>query len=459
MAILTGVTLRSMPGWLDSARSAAARRRADLVYAVNRFRGGSPFARNVTTTFLVQVLSLLFGIATTAIIARLLGPGGKGQVALALLVPGMLSLFLGAGIGAANVYYAGSQRLPVKVLAANSIGFALLATLVGGVGVAVLAAVGLLPRLLPGVPVWLVLLAMLEFPLRVILGYLSAILQGLQRIVTVNLVNLSDYVWTMILTLVLVLGLRLGIAGAVLASAGAVLVNVAIVCVLIRREGGSLLPRLDRSVLRSTLSYGLRGYVGNVFQFFNYRLDMLLVNAFIDPASVGIYTTSVRLAELLWNLPNAVGFVIFPKAAATKADAMNRFTPRVFRLTLVLTALGALGLVVIGKPLIVLIYSSAFVSAYGPMLALLPGVVLLGGAKVLTNEIAGRGYPHYNSISTGVSLVLTVVLDLLLIPRYGVLGASLASTISYSAIFVLAIGFYRRVSRKARQVAAPGERP
>lgn len=89
-----------------------------------------------------------------------------------------------------------------------------------------------------------------------------------------------------------------------------------------------------------------------------------------------------------------------------------------------------------------------------PMLALLPGVVLLGGAKVLTNEITGRGYPHYNSINAGLALVLTVVLDLVLIPRYGVLGAALASSIAYSAISFTAIGFYLKASRRAREAFA-----
>jgi Na+-driven multidrug efflux pump len=67
---------------------------------------------------------------------------------------------------------------------------------------------------------------------------------------------------------------------------------------------------------------------------------------------------------------------------------------------------------------------------------------------VLTNEIAGRGYPQYNSINSGLGLVLTVILDLLLIPGYGVLGAAIASSVAYTAIFSVAVGFYLFVSRR-----------
>jgi O-antigen/teichoic acid export membrane protein len=186
-----------------------------------------------------------------------------------------------------------------------------------------------------------------------------------------------------------------------------------------------------------------------VLQFFNYRLDAFLVNFFLGPAGVGIYSVSVALAEMLWYLPNAVSFVIFPRAARTRPEAMNAFTPRVFRTTLALTALGGLALAALGRTLIVLIYGEAFAPAYGPLLALLPGVVLLGGAKVLTNEIAGRGHPQYNSMASALGLGLTIFLDLLLIPRFGVLGAAIASSLAYAAIFVAAIVFYARVSRQA----------
>ena len=130
---------------------------------------------------------------------------------------------------------------------------------------------------------------------------------------------------------------------------------------------------------------------------------------------------------------------------------MNRFTPRVFLITLALTSLGAVVLALLGSFLINLIYTSAFASAYLPLLLLLPGVVLLGGAKVLTNEIAGRGYPQYNSINSGIALVLTVILDLVLIPRYGVPGAAFASSVAYTIIFFTSIIFYRAVSHRVAQ--------
>ncbi len=407
----------------------------------------SAFLRNVTSTFGMNILLLAVSIANSAIIARALGPGGKGSLTLALLTPNLLVLLLGLGIGVANVYHTGTRRIPVPLLVQNSMGIALLESVVGAIAIGLLLATGWLTRLLPGVPMDIALLALLIFPLGLLNSYWSGVLQGQQRIFKLNTIMTLQGVTTLILTLLLVTGLHLGLTGGVLAYVGAAALALALTGNAVRQEGARFAPTWQPNVLRPSLAYGLKGYVGNILQFFNYRLDVFLVNFFVGNAGVGIYSVSVALAELLWQFPNAVSFVIFAKSSATKPTQMNVFTPRVFRLTLVLTALGGLGLALLGHFMILLIFGERFSAAYQPMLVLLPGVILLGGGKVLTNEIAGRGYPHYNSIGSGLGLIVTLALDLLLIPRYGVLGAAIASSLAYSVVFGAAVLFYLRVSR------------
>jgi O-antigen/teichoic acid export membrane protein len=408
----------------------------------------SMFLRNVISTFLVSVLLLFLSIATSAVIARWLGPEGKGTLTLVLLAPAVLGIVLSGGVGIANVYHAGSRRLAVPQLTSNSVAFALLAAAAGIALVVGGLVTGWLTRLLPGVPVDIATLAALAFPVALLTGYFAAILQGLQRIISVNFINLVQGVLMLALTVLLVVVWQLGLLGGLLAHVGTGVLILLLTAALLRQEGANFAPSWKSSIMRPTLSFGLRGYVGNLLQFFNYRLDAFIVNYFLGPAGVGIYSVSVALAELLWRLPNAVSFVIFPKATVTRPEVMNTFTPRVFGATLALTALGGVGLALTGRFFIQTLYTSAFDAAYGPLLALLPGAVLLGGAKVLINEIAGRGYPHYNSISAGLALVLTVILDLVLIPRHGVLGAAIASSVAYTAIFVAAVGFYLSVSRR-----------
>lgn len=426
--------------------------------SLHRVRGlwqRSPFARNVGSTLGTQLASIVITMFNGAIVARLLGTEGKGILALVVLVPNMLALFLNGGLSMANVYFTGRKRFDVATLSSNSVAFALVATAVGAVVTIAIYASGWLPRVLPGVPPDLLALGMLSLPISLLNSFFTTILQGLQQIRQINRVSLIQRTSAALLTILFVFVLRWHLAGAVIAMLLSLSLSLGMLMRALRGHGASFRPRWRRPVLNTTLKFGLRGYVANLLQFFNYRLDLFLVNFFLGVSGAGIYTTSVGMAEMLWNLPNAVGFVIFPKSANSSAAEMNRFTPRVFRATLMFTALGGVLLALVGKPFINLVYTPAFAAAYVPLLALLPGVVLLGGAKVLTNEISGRGYPQYNSITSGVSLILTVIFDLLLIPRYGVLGASLASTLAYSTIFLLALYYYRRVSQLAGDTARP----
>jgi O-antigen/teichoic acid export membrane protein len=407
----------------------------------------SVFAKQVGSTMLSQGVTLIISLATAAITARWLGPAGKGQLAMILMVPAMFQMFLSAGLGPANVYYVGSERIPIHQLSSNSVTFSMIGTVIGLIVLLLILMGDFLHIILPGISSGYLMLGMIALPLGLLSGNFNAILQGLQRILTLNILSVVGSLLSVSLLAVLLIGLKFGILGALVASLAVQAAMLISTGRCVQREGASFWPQWNPQVIKPTLSYGLKTYVGNLLQFFNYRLDMFIVNFFLGLSGVGIYGVSVVMAELLWQLPNAASFVIFPKSANSTQEAMNRFTPLVFWVLLAITTIGAIVLALFGKIAILIVFSSAFLGAYAPLLILLPGVVLLGAGKILTNDIAGRGYPHYNSITAGLSIVVTIILDLILIPPMGVVGAALASTASYSLTFFISVGFYLTVSR------------
>ena len=404
------------------------------------------FRDNVLWTGGSQAALLVLGLLTGAITARALGPSGRGVLAVALLVPQMAFLLLNAGIPAANVYYSGLRRFEPDELAANSVS----ATIVGtGVGVGVVGALafgGLLPKLLPHVPPMSVALAMTLLPVLLLKGHIGGILHGTQRLRALGLIEMAQGAVLLAGTVLVLVALRGGVNGALAAALAAALVAVIATVTTLGISVRALLPRWRGDVVRPVLRYGMVGSLGNMMQFFTYRLDALLMNIFVGQAVVGIYSVSVRLAELVWLVPNAVAFAIFPKAAAASREEMDDFTPRAFWATSLLCLAIAAGLAATGSIAIRVLYGSAFTAAYRPLLALLPGVVLLGGGAVLTNEIAGRGHPKYNTFSAALTLAVTVALDVILIPRYGAVGAGVASSCAYAVTMATALASYKWVT-------------
>ena len=80
------------------------------------------FTKDTLITLIAKVLLLVLGIGTSIIVARVLGPGGKGIYSLAILFPTLLITFTNLGIGPASVYFIGQKKYTSKeVFGANII--------------------------------------------------------------------------------------------------------------------------------------------------------------------------------------------------------------------------------------------------------------------------------------------------------------------------------------------------
>jgi len=87
------------------------------------------FTKDVISTFVTQVIVFFGAAITSIIIARTLGPYGKGLIAIALLAPQLLALAGGLGINIANTYYAGKPNYTDRQIVANSL---LISFVIGG---------------------------------------------------------------------------------------------------------------------------------------------------------------------------------------------------------------------------------------------------------------------------------------------------------------------------------------
>jgi O-antigen/teichoic acid export membrane protein len=404
----------------------------------------STFTLDALTTFITRVCVFGLGFLIGVINARVLGPSGKGTVALAVLVPTFASQFLRFGVDVANVYFLGSKKHALQAILGNSL-MVVVATTMVAVPVYVICIPLISDTIAAGVEPSLLLLAGLLLPLSLLVGHLSPIFLGLQRVKKYNFIALWGKVTAFFFIVVLVVVLSLGVVGAIWATILASLLVVSWALKELSKEV-SVKPTLNPGLLKESISLGFRAYLGNVVQFFNYRLDMFVVNYFIGVANVGFYSTAVTGAELLWYIPQAVATILFPRTAATGVEEAKLFTPKVCRNTFLITLIAALGLSIVSKPLILFIYGEAFAPSVIPLWLLMPGVVALSISKILTSDLAGRGLLQYGAYSSAISLIATVICDLVLIPRWGIAGAAVASSISYCIATLVVLFFYVRIS-------------
>jgi len=402
------------------------------------------FVRDTLTTFSAQIASVLLGIAATVVIARVLGPSGNGAYALVILVPTLLALVGNLGIGISNLYFGGKKKYDFAQLASNSLISALILGLLSSAAFVAYFFV-FRPSFLSEVEPLHVVLAVAMVPFSLLTSYLACILLGQGRIRQYNLLQVAPRASSLALILLLLLAFRGEVLAAVAAWCVGILVTASISVLLVlkaTRIRWSFQPR----VFKDSLRFGVQGYLGNVFQFLNYRVDMLMVAYFMSVSYVGYYSIAVAMAEALWYFPGAVGTMILSRTPGLTAEEANKTTPRICRTTFFITIVSALALLGLSRYFVMLLFGSEFLPAVKPLWYLLPGVVALSICKVLSNELAGRGKPIINAVVAGISLGVNIPMNLLLIPRMGIAGAALASTISYSVSAVVTLVAFMRIS-------------
>jgi O-antigen/teichoic acid export membrane protein len=403
------------------------------------------FLGHVNFVFLTYTANaaLLFGV--TVVLARALGPDGRGVYALFLLSASISQAILGLGMNVSAVYFLGKRAFPLPRVVANGQQVALLAAAISAT--LVLIAWPVLGGWFAGrdVPYWAFAFAV---PLFADYNFITTVLQGLSRFLAMNAVIIAQ---PLILVVLLAAGELAGdvdTTDAVLYWCAATAAATALGLALVGRDGLRLpeLLRFDAPSLGAQVRFGVQGQLGNLAQLLNYRVDQYVVLLFVDTAAVGIYAVAVAVGQSVWFLANAVAAVLLPRLTAEHEDEAARTTALVCRNTLLVSALGALALGGISPWLIPTFFTSDFGDAVRPLLWLLPGTVVLAGSKVLSSYIFSQGRPLTNSLITLASMAVTLIADFALIPPFGIGGAAAASTIAYTTHFVLSLRAYRDIS-------------
>jgi stage V sporulation protein B len=400
--------------------------------------------RRSVLTFVLQVCQLAALVGVNVIVTRVTGPTGKGIFTLMSLLVTLGTAITALGISWAAIYFIGRRTLPMGDVATTLLTSSLVSAAVTLVG---LGTGFLLFRdtYFAAVSDQQLVVTLAIVPVVQVTSTLASIILATNRPIQFASVSLVQWVITLALQAALALAGRLDPTTALVAwcvgATVAGIVGFRLVSMHVRLRLG-----LDRKVLRQLLGFGLKGYVANLLTFFNYRLDSLIVNGLLGVASMGIYSVAVATAEVIWNVAGALSTVMFPHISSLERTEANRLTPVVSRNVWFVTLVAVVGVAVIGRWMIEFVFGTVMLAAVTPLLLLLPGILALSGAKILSSYLSGVGRPIYATwIATG-NLATTIALDLALIPRFGISGAAAASSVVYTISAAATLYVFRKES-------------
>jgi len=149
---------------------------------------------------------------------------------------------------------------------------------------------------------------------------------------------------------------------------------------------------------------------------------------------VGIYSIGASIAEQLWQLPLAVGIVVFSRTAnAVDQEAMKTTTGVLLRLSFVISILLATIIFFLVPYLVPPIFGDEYIPSIRIIQLILPGIIMVVIFRILSGHLAGLGRPEITLYVFLPALVINILLNLLWIPDYGGRGAAMATNVSYAA--------------------------
>jgi O-antigen/teichoic acid export membrane protein len=397
-------------------------------------------------TFVSKIAIFLIRFPIGILAARYLGPEGKGLLHLLVTSVLICSVLNNLGIGTASVYFVGKDRTRLSAIVSNLLALTVLMGIFTGiVGWAVLQYGR--PDIYAQFPAWLWGVVAVLVPIHLLHSFSTNVLSSLLRIKEINILRVANTILQLLFFVAFVVLLERGMVGAFLAYGLAdLLVAGGFLWIVLRHSGGPSRP--DLSLFVASLRFGLKDYLTNLTRHLIIRLDVFIVAslAMNGVRAAGIYSVATNLAELVLFIPMSLRLSLFPMVAASSEAEANRLTPAACRHTMALTIVSALALGLTGPFAITYLYGEAFSGAILPLLILLPGIVMVSQAHIFYGDLNGRGKPGATAISALLSLVVTIFLNFAMIPRYGIIGAAIASTCAYAVEFVAGGIFFTRYS-------------
>ena len=377
-------------------------------------------------------------------IARGLGPEGQGRYAFVVATVATSVVVTSLGQFEGNVLSTAGSRASGRLLMVRAL---LHAATVLAVGVALLFVVDheLEGRAGHDAGVLIVGLVSLETAAQLVRG----VNLGQHHVLSYNVATLVQRIALLSGVTALKLVHRLVLPLVLLSWAFGTLLSVTVSSVWIWRRSTPmpLSARLIVTGWTGSFRRGLKAVITITATLFLLRLDWWMLGPMLGLRAVGQVSVATALAEWMWYVPTILGSILFALVAADRSDAIVAKVARASRAAVAGVAPVAVLLIAVGAALVPAIYGAAYREAGRVFVLLVPGVGAIAVHLVVDSYFAGSGFPPVSWLGALGALALKFGLNLVLVPRAGVEGAAMATSLAYLSLLALKLIWLRRERR------------
>lgn len=270
--------------------------------------------------------------------------------------------------------------------------------------------------------------------------YLHAVFQAFNAVQWSGLVKTVDSLAQVVLIVAFIL-LGLGTVGAMAGFVVAAGVGAGVgVAVLVRRYYDEYEPAssMESGLKSRILRYSVPLTAGSAANALDQRVDIILVGYIMNPAAAGYYTLAKQISESVSTPATSLGFTVSPQLGSYKASDDISLAGDLYETAFVHVVAvyvpAAAGMILVARPAITTVFGDAYLGAV-PAVQVFGVYTLLLALDQITNDgLDYLGRARLRAITKGATSVANVALNIALIPVYGVVGATVATVLTYAVL-------------------------
>ena len=200
---------------------------------------------------------------------------------------------------------------------------------------------------------------------------------------------------------------------------------------------------------KELVKFGSQLFLASAVWMANTNADKLLVGYFLMDKDVGIYAIALAIANGLLMIPGAMSTITYPAISEYNGKgqhkAIGTLINRSMKYSLVILSILGIFIIFFSKDIILLLLKSEFLPAVTPLTILIFGMIFFGSVGSVGYAFSAVGRPDIAWKIALVSLVVGLILDILLIPRFGISGAAVGTTAALLMYLILAIKLFKKI--------------
>ncbi len=203
------------------------------------------------------------------------------------------------------------------------------------------------------------------------------------------------------------------------------------------------LKLIPAELVKPFLSFAFIAVVTNSMTFLMYRIDYWFVNKYCSAADLGNYIQACKLAQLFFVLPSILAAVVFPMTASGRREEMNEKMQLLSRGLILFYGVACIGLIGVGYWLFPFVFGQSFNNMYMPFVLLVPAILSYSVIHLLAAYYSGKKVLRVIFRGNLLALIIIIVGDVIVIPRFGITGAAAVSSIGYISYMIFILLMHR----------------